>query len=119
MDIVYIKGLEVDAVIGVYEWERLIRQTLRVDVHMQTDIAKTAALDDLSLTLDYKRISDCIIEFIQSTEFYLVETLAEELAALILADFNVGWLRLKLAKPNAVIDAQEVGVIIERGVKAS
>ena len=115
MDIVYIKGLEVETVIGIYDWEREIRQTVRVDLEMATDIRQAAASEDIENTLNYKSVSDRLISFIEESEFLLVETMAEEIAQIVLSEFNVPWIRLQLGKPGAVPKAKDVGVIIERG----
>lgn len=115
MDKVFIKGLKVDTVIGVYDWEREIRQTLVLDMELGTDIGPAAATDDLSKTLDYETISNRLKSFIAEREFQLVETLAEEVARLLMMEFSIPWLKLTLAKPGAVPDADTVGIIIERG----
>ncbi len=115
MDIVYIKGLKVETVIGIYDWEREIRQTVCLDIKMATDIQQAAASEDIDSTLNYKTVSDRLISFIESSEFLLVETMAEEIAQIILEEFGVRWLKLKLGKPGAVPMAEDVGVIIERG----
>ncbi|KDE40655.1 Dihydroneopterin aldolase [Nitrincola lacisaponensis] len=115
MDIVYIRGLQVETVIGIYDWERTIRQTLCVDLEMATDIRAAARGDDIERTLNYKAISDRLIEFISDSEFLLLEALAEEIATLLMDEFSIPWLRLKLGKPGAVPQAQDVGVVIERG----
>ncbi len=117
MDIVYIKELAVETVIGIYDWERRIRQTVVLDLEMGTDIRAAAATEDIENTLNYKSVSDRLIGFIESSEFLLVETMAEEIAALVLKEFPVPWLRLRLGKPGAVPTAADVGVIIERGEK--
>lgn len=115
MDIVYIHGLEVDTVIGIYDWERKIRQTVNLDLEMGTDIRQAAASEDIDKTLNYKSVSKRLIEFIGASEFLLVETMAEEIATLVMAEFPVPWLKLRLGKPGAVRGARDVGVIIERG----
>lgn len=115
MDIVYIRGLQVETIIGIYDWERTIRQTVRIDLEMATDIRAAARRDDIDQTLNYKAISDRLIEFITQSEFLLLEALAEEIASLVLDEFSVPWLRLRLAKPGAVPQADDVGVVIERG----
>lgn len=118
MDQVFIKGLAVDAVIGVYDWERTIRQRLVIDLDMGWDIAAAAAGDDLSATLDYAAVSQRVAAFVEESSFQLVEALAERLAQLILSEFNVPWLRLRVTKPGAVpAAAGGVGVLIERGVR--
>jgi dihydroneopterin aldolase len=117
MDIIYIRDLKVDTVIGVFEWERKIKQTLRFDLDMATDIRKAAASDDLADTLDYKAVSKRVSDFVESTEFQLVETLAERICEIILTEFRVPWVRLRLNKKGALRGAQDVGVMIERGRK--
>ncbi|UYB52841.1 dihydroneopterin aldolase [Xanthomonas sp. AM6] len=114
MDKVFIEGLEIDALIGIYDWERRIRQTLRFDLEMGFDNRVPAASDDIADTLNYKAVSKRLVELVEQSEFGLVETLAERCAAAVLAEFDVRWLRLKLSKPGAVRGAQAVGVIIER-----
>ncbi len=115
MDIVFIEALEIDTLIGIYDWERRIRQTLRFDLEMAFDNTLPAASDAITDTLDYKAVSKRLIEFVGQSEFGLVETLAERCAELIRREFAVPWLRLKLSKPGAVRGAVAVGVIIERG----
>lgn len=115
MDIVYIKELEVETVIGIYDWERKIRQRVNLDLEMGTDIRKAAASEDIDSTLNYKTVSKRLVDFIEGSEFLLVETMAEQIATLILKEFQVPWLRLRLGKPGAVRGAKDVGVIIERG----
>ena len=117
MDIVYIEGLRTDAVIGVYDWERSIRQELVLDLELASDNRAAADTDAIEDAVDYDAISCRIIAYVQDSEFQLIETLAERVAGLVLREFDVSWLRLKLAKPGAVADASSVGVIIERGQK--
>ena len=114
MDKVFIEGLEIDALIGIYDWERRIRQTLVFDLEMGFDNRVPAASDDIALTLDYKAVSKRLVGFVQASDFGLVETLAERCAEIVLAEFPVRHLRLKLSKPGAVRGARAVGVIIER-----
>ncbi|MFL0798022.1 MAG: dihydroneopterin aldolase [Cellvibrionaceae bacterium] len=114
MDKVFICGLKVDTVIGVYDWERKIRQTLLVDVEMSTDIRPAAAEDDLGKALDYHRISIRLQEMGKENSFQLIETLAEKMAAMLLTEFPITQLTLSLQKPGAVPDAQTVGITIAR-----
>lgn len=114
MDRVFIEGLQIDALIGIYDWERRIRQTLRFDLEMAFDNRKPAATDRIEDTLDYKAVSKRLIEYVSASGFGLVETLAERCCELILAEFDVASVRLKLSKPGAVRGADAVGVIIER-----
>ena len=115
MDTVYIKGLKTDAVIGVYDWERSIRQTLVLDLELSSDNRAAAATDGIADAVDYDAISKRILAYVQASEFELIETLAERVADIVLSEFNIPWLRLKLSKPGAVAEANDVGVIIERG----
>jgi dihydroneopterin aldolase len=118
MDIVYIRELRIDTVIGIFDWERRIRQAICIDLEMATDIRKAAASDNIADTLDYKAVAKRLIAFVEGSEFLLVETLAEKIAALVREEFGVTWLRLQLSKPGAVRGARDVGVIIERGEKS-
>lgn len=118
MDIVYIRDLEIDTVIGIYDWERQIQQTIRIDLEMGTDIRRAAATDAIEDTLNYKAVAKRIIQFVADSEFELVETLAERIAELVREEFHVPWLRLTLGKPGAVRRSREVGIMIERGSKA-
>lgn len=114
MDKVFIEALEIDALIGIYDWERRIRQTLRFDIEMGFDNRIPAASDDIADTLNYKAVSKRLIQYVQASQFGLVETLAEQCARIILEEFKVAHVRLKLSKPGAVRGARAVGVIIER-----
>ena len=115
MDIVFLRGLRVDTVIGIYDWERRIKQTVVLDLEMAADVRKAAATDDIADALDYKSVAKRLESFIGESEFQLVETMAERCAQLVRDDFNVPWLRLALNKKGAVGSADDVGVIIERG----
>jgi dihydroneopterin aldolase len=114
MDIVFIRDLRMETVIGIYEWEREIKQPVVIDLEMGTDIAKAAASDAIEDTLDYKAVSKRLIEFVEGSEFQLVESLAERCAGIVLKEFKVPWVRLTLNKVGAVSAARDVGVIIER-----
>ena len=115
MDKVFIEGLEVDTLIGAYDWERGIRQCLRLDLTLGWDIRPAAQNDQLDKALDYAEVGKVIEQFAQTARFELVETFAERLAALLQAEFKLPWLRLRITKPGAVPTARGVGVEIERG----
>lgn len=118
MDIVFIDGLEVDTVIGVYDWERGIRQCLTLDLQLGWDIRPAAAGDELGLALDYAAVSARVQAFAAQSAFQLVETFAERLVAVLMAEFGIAWLRLRVTKPGAVPAARGgVGVEIERGCR--
>lgn len=115
MDIIFLNNLRIDTIIGIFDWERKVKQTLFFDIEMATDIQKAAASDDIVDTLDYKSISKAVIQFVEQSEFQLVETLVEKVAELIMQDFSVPWVRIRLNKKGAIRQASDVGVIIERG----
>jgi dihydroneopterin aldolase len=117
MDIVFVEDLRIETVIGIYDWERKIKQTVALDLEMAFDNRKPAASDKIEDTLDYKAVSKRLIAFVESSHFELVETLAEQCAQIVREEFRVPWLRLKLSKPGAVRGSKAVGVIIERGEK--
>ena len=117
MDIIYLHGLKVDCVIGVWEWERRIRQTIRIDLDMGFDITKAAQSDALEDTLSYKDVAKRVTAFVGASEYTLVEKLAGEVADLLLGEFPVQWCRVRVNKFGAVRGAGDVGVVIERGDK--
>ena len=117
MDIIYLKDLRIDTIIGIYNWERCTRQTVILDVEMGTDISRAAMSDSIEHTLDYKAVAKRLISFVGESEFELVETLAERVAEIILNEFMVSWVRLSINKQGAVRGVRDVGVIIERGKK--
>ncbi len=114
MDIVFIRDLRIETVIGIYDWEREIRQTVSLDLEMGADIRKSAETDSIEDTLDYKAVAKRLIQFVGDSEFQLVETLAERVTDIVLNEFNVPKVKLRLSKPGAVTGSQDVGVIIER-----
>lgn len=115
MDIVFIRELKVETVIGVYAWERQIKQIVNIDVEMAADISRAAQTDAIDHALDYKAIVERLVQFVGDSRFHLVETLAEHIAEILHQEFSVPWLRLTVSKPGALSAAREVGVIIERG----
>ncbi len=117
MDIVYIKGLEVKTVIGVYEWEREIKQPIIVDLDMACDITEAAKTDDHMYVLDYKVVCVRVTEFIEKSNLKLLEAMADEIAKLVRKEFKVEWVRVKVSKPAAITGAKDVGVVIERGTR--
>lgn len=118
MDIVYISDLRIETVIGIYDWEREIKQIVSIDLEMAADNRKPAVSESIDDALNYKAVAKRLIAFVEASEFQLVETLAERMAEIVLNEFDVSWLRLKLGKPGAVTGSKEVGVIIERGEPA-
>lgn len=114
MDIIYLNDLRIDTIIGIYDWERRTRQTVILDIEMGTDIRAAASSDSIEQTLDYKAVAKRLIEFVSESEFQLVETLAERIAEIVLTEFNVPWLKLRVNKQGALRGVRDVGVIIER-----
>ena len=115
MDIIFLRDLRIDTIIGIYDWEREQRQTVVLDLEMSTDVARAAASDDIRDALNYKDIAKRLIQFVGESKFQLVETLAEECAHIIRNEFNVQWVKIELNKQGAVSGSRDVGVIIERG----
>ena len=115
MDKVFIKGLHIQTTIGFFQWEKEIKQTLVIDVAMAWNTAKAAENDELAKTLDYAKISTVIEKFANDNPVDLLETLAERMAAFLMAEFTIPWLQLKIGKPGAVHNADTVGIEIERG----
>jgi dihydroneopterin aldolase len=114
MDKVFIQGLKIDTVIGIYDWEREIRQDVTLDLEMAADIKAASLTDHIDQTLDYKSVAKRLIQFVKDSEFQLVETLAEKITEIVLNEFEVEWVKLTLNKGEAVSGALGVGVIIER-----
>ena len=115
MDTIFLRDLEINATIGIFEWEKRIKQKVRIDLEMATDIAKAATSDAIEDTLDYKAISKRIIQFVEDSRYELIETLIEKVSEILLKEFNVPWARVTISKPGAVRGSRDVGITIERG----
>jgi dihydroneopterin aldolase len=114
MDKIFIHALRTEAIIGIFDWERQVKQTVLIDIEISADIAKAALSDSIHDTLNYKRVAKGVLAFVEASQFHLVETLAERIAMLILEDFAVAWVRLSLSKPGAIRGSRDVGVMLER-----
>jgi dihydroneopterin aldolase len=114
LDKIILEDLRVEAIIGIWEWERRIRQTVSLDLEMAADVKRAAAADEIEAALDYKRIAKELIRVVETSEFKLVETLAETLARIVVTDFGVPWVRLSVSKPGAIEGSRNVGVVVER-----
>ena len=114
MDSIFLTDLRIETVVGIWDWERKIRQTVSIDLEMGADVATAAAHDDIEHTLNYKAVSKRVQTFVGESSFQLVETLAERIAELILAEFEVPWVSVKVNKPGAIRGARDVGVRIYR-----
>lgn len=115
MDKIFLSELKVDTVIGIWDWERKIRQTVVIDLEMSADIAKAAATDRVEDTLNYKSVAKRIQSFVADSSFQLVETLAERIAGIIRDEFDVKWVKVRVNKPGAIRGSRDVGILIERG----
>ena len=118
MDIVFLRDLRIETVIGIYDWERETKQPVILDLEMSVDNRKAAATDRIEDALNYKSVAKRLIEFVGESQFQLVETLAERCAEIVHKEFGVAWVRLSLNKVGAVSGARDVGVIIERGERS-
>lgn len=117
MDTIFLRDLEINATIGIFEWEKRIKQKVRIDLEMATDIAKAAASDAIEDTLDYKSISKRIIQFVEDSRYELIETMIEKVSEILLKEFSIPWVRVTISKPVAVRGSRDVGVTIERGTR--
>lgn len=115
MDKIFLDELKIDTIIGIWDWERKIRQTVIIDIEMSADIARAAATDSVEDTLNYKSVAKRVQQFVGDSSFQLVETLAERIAAIIRDEFGVAWVRVRVNKPGAIRGSKNVGVEIERG----
>jgi 7,8-dihydroneopterin aldolase/epimerase/oxygenase len=113
-DRIFLRGLEIDCIIGFIEWERRIKQTIVIDLEMPVDCRRAALTDEVADTVDYKKVSKRIIAFVEASEFKLVETLAHRVAMLIIEEFGVEWVRLSVNKPGAIRGSRDVGIMLER-----
>jgi 7,8-dihydroneopterin aldolase/epimerase/oxygenase len=117
MDKIFLHALKAEAIIGIYDWERQVKQTVIVDLEMNGSVRSAALSDSIDDTLNYKRVAKRVLAFIEASQFHLVETLTEQIAMLLLAEFGRVWVRVTLSKPGAVRNSRDVGVIIEREAK--
>jgi dihydroneopterin aldolase len=113
-DRIFLRGLAVECIIGFIEWERRIKQTVVIDLELPVDCRRASITDEVEDTLDYKRVAKRIIAFVESSQFKLVETLAQRTALVILEEFGVEWVRISINKPGAIRGSRDVGVTIER-----
>jgi 7,8-dihydroneopterin aldolase/epimerase/oxygenase len=113
-DRIYLRDLRTETIIGIYDWERKIRQTVSFDFEFPADVRRAAKTDRIEDTLNYKSVAKRVLAFVETSEYHLVETLAEEVARLILREFSVEWVKVSLNKPGAVRGSRDVGVSIER-----
>jgi len=114
MDKIFLTALTTECIIGIWDWERRVRQKVVVDIEMAADIRRAARTDSIEDTLDYKKVSKRLLQFIGESEFQLVETLTERIAELVIREFDVSWVRVRLNKQGAIRGSRDVGIQIER-----
>ena len=114
MDKIFIHALKTEAIIGIFDWERQVKQTVIIDIEISADIRKAALSDSIGDTLNYKKVAKRVLAFVEASQFHLVETLAEHVAMLLLEDFGIAWVRISLSKPGAIRSSRDVGVLLER-----
>ena len=114
MDKIFIHALKTETIVGIFDWERQVKQTVLIDIEFSADIRKAALSDSIDDTLNYKAVAKRVLGFVEGSSFHLVETLAEHIAMLILQDFGVAWVRISLSKPGAIRGSRDVGVMLER-----
>lgn len=113
-DTIFLRGLEVECIIGFIEWERRIKQRVQIDLELPVDCTRAAVNDDVADTVDYKRVAKRVIAFVEASQFLLVETMAHRMALMILEEFDLDWIRIAVNKPGAIRGSRDVGVSIER-----
>jgi dihydroneopterin aldolase len=113
-DTIFLQDLKVETIVGIWDWERKIRQTVSIDIEMAADVAKAAETDNIEGTLNYKAVAKRVQQFVGDSEYQLVETLAEKIAETILTEFDIAWIQLRVSKPGAIRNAKNVGVVIRR-----
>lgn len=113
-DFIFLERMLVETIVGIWDWERKIRQTVSIDLKMAADIRRAAATDQIEDTLDYKSVAKRVQAFVADSSFQLVETLAERIAGIVLDEFDIPWVEVRVAKPGAIRGASDVGVCIRR-----
>ena len=114
MDKIFIHALKTETIVGIFDWERQVKQTVVMDIEFSADIRKAALSDSIDDTLNYKGVAKRVLAFVEESSFHLVETLAEHMAMLILEEFGVSWVGIALSKPGAIRSSRDVGVKLER-----
>jgi 7,8-dihydroneopterin aldolase/epimerase/oxygenase len=114
MDKIFLSALTVECIVGIWEWERRVKQTIILDLEMAADIRRAAASDRIEDTTDYKKVAKRLLAFVGDSQFHLVETLAERVAQVVVVEFGVEWVKVRLNKQGAIRGARDVGIEIER-----
>jgi len=115
MDIIFLRELKVTTLIGIYEWEKRAPQTLQLDLDIALPDSRACQTDNIDDALDYSKVAQHIQTVLSEGHFSLLETLAEHIAQIILKDFNAPWVKVSVAKLQAIRNCKMVGISIERG----
>jgi dihydroneopterin aldolase len=114
MDVIFLSGLTTECIIGIWDWERRVKQKIVIDLEMAADVRRAAATDHIEDTLDYKKVAKRLLQFVSESQFQLVETLTDRIAGLVITEFGVPWVRVRLNKQGAIRGSRDVGILIER-----
>ena len=114
MDVIFLSGLSTECIIGIWDWERRVKQKIVIDLEMGADIRRAAASDAIGDTLDYKRVAKRLLAFVGESQFQLVETLTERIAQIVITEFGVPWVKVRLNKQGAIRGSRDVGILVER-----
>ena len=118
MDRIFLSEMKIETTVGIWEWEKRIKQQVIIDIEMSADIKKAAATDQIEDTLNYKAVAKSVRKLVEVSSFQLVETMAEKISELVIGEHNVSWVRVKVNKPGAIRGSKGVGIIIERDDKS-
>ena len=113
-DTIYIRDLRVETIIGIFGWEREVRQQISMDLDFEFDVSVPGKGDSIDDTLDYKKITKSLIAFIESSEYKLIEALGEGIVDHLKSKFGIKKVKLRLSKPGALRFSKDVGIMIER-----
>jgi 7,8-dihydroneopterin aldolase/epimerase/oxygenase len=113
-DKIFLHGLTTECIIGFIDWERQVKQKIVIDLELPCDCARAALRDEVADTLDYKRVAKRVLAWVEATDFRLLETLAQRMATMLIAEFDLAWIRVSINKPGAIRHSRDVGVSIER-----
>jgi 7,8-dihydroneopterin aldolase/epimerase/oxygenase len=117
LDKIFVHALKTETIVGIFDWERQVKQTVLIDIEFSADIRKAALSDSIDDTLNYKGVAKRVLAFVDVSSFHLVETLAEHIAMLVLQEFGVAWVSVALSKPGAIRSSRDVGVMLERNAR--
>lgn len=116
-DRIFLTGLSVECIVGIWDWERKVKQTVVIDLEMACDIRQAALSDNIDDTVDYKSVSKRLLSFVADSQYQLVETLTENIARMVITEFSIPWVRVRLNKQGAIRHSRDVGISIERRIE--